>query len=241
MGGIVTGGTLLVSRAVNWQTRHKKRLEELGFWNVSVTSAEKEELNDIINKLQPKLMIIGSAFYDCATPYMMAILHKQQKKMKIATVSICKYPADLAIKFIVNGVSSYINYYDGYECFYEGLNYLRKGENYISPSIQERMNEKEELPRPSREVTEKQIEVLQFLYNGFTSIEIAEKLSLSKRSIEYYKSELFNNFGTRNELEVVRVAEYLGLIKNKGMNFHGGNWALGPKTKEKIKEKKEKR
>jgi len=230
----VTGGTLLVSRAVKLHTRHKRRLEELGFWNVSVTSAEKDELNKLINELKPKLMIIGSGFYKCATPYMMSLLHKQQKKLKIAVVSIYEYPADLAIKFIVNGVNSYINYFDGYDCFYEGLNYVRRGENYISPSVQERIDMREELPLPSGEVTERQIEILRFLNNGFTIMEIADELSFSKRAIEYYKAELFNNFGTRNEIELVRVAKHLGLVKDDELNFYGGNYVLPPKNKEKT-------
>ena len=234
----MTGGTLLVSRAVKLHVRHKKRLEELGFWNVSVTSAEKDELNKVINDLKPKLIIIGSGFYKSATPYMMAILHKQQKKIKIAVVSIYEYPADLAIKFIVNGVNSYINYFDGYECFYEGLNYVRRGESYVSPSIQERMKMREELPLPSGELTDKQIEIMRLLCNGYTIMEVAEELSFSKRAVEYYKAELFNNFGIRNEIELIRVAKYLGLIKDDELNFHGGKFTLPPKNKEKIINKK---
>jgi len=72
----MTGGTLLVSRAVKLHSDLKKELERIGFKDVSVTAAEKDGLNMVINELKPRLMIVGSGFYKSATPYMMALLKK---------------------------------------------------------------------------------------------------------------------------------------------------------------------
>jgi DNA-binding NarL/FixJ family response regulator len=227
----MTGGTLLVSRAVKLHAAHKKRLENLGFKNVSVTSAEKDGLNYVINELKPKLVIIGSGFYKCATPYMMSILHKRFKDLNIAAVSIYDYPADIAMKFIVNGISSYINYCDGSDFFYEGLDNVRQGEKYVSPSVQERMEIRRELPPPSYELTERQVEVLRFLCNGFTSLEIAEKLSVSRRTVEFHKAELFNSLCTRNENELIRIALFLGVIKVDELDFYGQEFELSPKPR----------
>ena len=222
------GGTLLVSRAVKLHTRHKKRLEELGFKNVSVTSAERDGLNFVINELKPKLLIIGSGFYKCATPYMMSLLHKQHKKLNIAAVSIHDYPADLGMKFIINGINSYVNYYDGSDCFYEGLDNLRQGEKYISPSVQERIDIRQTLPSPADELSERELEVLRLLCNGFTSTEVAAELCISNRTVDFHKAELFNNLGARNESELIRIALYLGIVKIDELDFYGRNFILTP-------------
>jgi len=227
----MTGGTLLVSRAVKLHSTHKRRLEELGFKNVSVTSAERDGLNYVINELKPKLLIIGSGFYKCATPYMMSLLHKQYKKLNIAVVSIYDYPADLGMKFIINGINSYVNYYDGSDCFYKGLDYVRNGGNYISPSVQERIDMRQTLPPPAGELSERQIEVLRLLCNGFTSTEIAAELCVSNRTVDFHKQELNNNFGTRNENELIRVALYLKIIKEDELDFYGRNFVLAPRPK----------
>jgi len=94
-----------------------------------------------------------------------------------------------------------------------------------------------ELPKPSQELTERQIEVLRLLCNGYTSLEIAETLQLSKRTVKFHKAELYNNLKIRNENELIRVALYLGFIKVDELDFYGGRYELSPKPKENEKEK----
>ena len=229
------GGTLLVSRAVKLHADHKKRLEELGFKDVSVTALDKDALNMLINELKPSLLIVESRFYKSATPYMMALLKRKFKDLNIAVVSIYDYPTDLAMKFVINGINSYVNYFDGKSQFYRGLDCMRERKQFISPSVQERIENRLELPPVSSEISDRQIEVLRLLCNGFTSIEIADELFISKRTVEFHKAELFNNFGTRNENELIRVALYLGLIKIDELDFYGGNFVLRPKEENKNK------
>jgi DNA-binding NarL/FixJ family response regulator len=233
------GGTLLVSRAVNLHSQFKQQLEALGFTNVSVTAAEKDGLNIIINELKPRLVIFESGFYYSATPYMMAMLKRKYPYLNFAAVSVYNYPADIAMLFIINGIQSYVNYYDGIDEFFHGLDDVREGKSYVSASVQERMNIRRELPHPAVELSERQIEVLRLLCNGFTSDEIADVLHVCKRTVEFHKAELFNNLGTRNENELIRVALILGFIKLEELNFYGGTFSIKPKpTKEIIKRRK---
>jgi DNA-binding NarL/FixJ family response regulator len=235
----MTGGTLLVSRAVNLHSDHKKKLEALGFKGVSVTAAEKDGLNMAINKLKPKLMIVGSGFYKAATPYMMALLRRRYKDLNIAAVSLGDYPPDLAMKFIANGVNSYVNYFDGTSQFYRGFENMREGKNFVSSSVIERMAIRD-LPPPAIELSEREIEILRLLCNGFTSDEIASELYISKRTVEFHKAELFNRLATRNENELIRVALYLGFIPVDELDFYGGNYTLRSKSAKKNTDRREK-
>jgi len=233
----MTGGTLAVSRDVNNHSHYKKRLEQLGFRNVTVTGVEKDGLNMIINDLKPRLVIMGSRFYECATPYMIALLLKRYPELNVVVVSLEKYPADLAMGMIVNGITSYVNFFDGVDQFFTGLNLIKEGKKYISPVVEERMMRRNELPKPSQELTERQITVLRHICNGFTTLEIADVMHLSKRTVKFHTSELYNNLKIRNEKELIRVAMYLGLIKNDQLDFYGGRYELSPKPmkREKIR------
>jgi DNA-binding NarL/FixJ family response regulator len=211
------------------------RFEQLGFKNVTVTGAEKDGLNMIINELKPRLIVIGCRFYQCATPYMMALLLRRYPALNIAAVSLEDYPADLAMGLVINGVKSYVNFVDGENQFYAGLNLIREGEKYVSPIVEERMEMRNELPKPSQELTERQVEVLRLLCNGFTSLEIANVLHLSNRTVKFHKSELYNNLKIRNENELIRVALYLGFIKIDDLDFYGGRYELSPKPDKKTK------
>jgi DNA-binding NarL/FixJ family response regulator len=223
------GGTLVVSRDTNLHTHYKEQFEQLGFRDVTVTANEKDGLNMVINDLDPRLLVIWCNFYQCATPYMMSLLLRLFPDLNIAAVSISGYPADLAMGLVINGVKSYVNYVDGIEQFYKGLNLIKKGEKYVSPLVEERMETRSELPRPSQELTERQIEVMRLLCNGFTTFEIADVLHLSKRTVKFHKSELYNNLKIRNENELIRVALYLGFIKVDELDFYGGGYELSPK------------
>jgi DNA-binding NarL/FixJ family response regulator len=234
----VTGGTLVVSRDVNNHSHYKRRLEQLGFRDVTVTGAEKDGLNMIINDLKPRLFVIGSRFYECATPYMISLLLRRYPKLNIAAVSLAAYPADLAMGLVINGAKSYVNFVDGADQFYFGLNIIREGKKYISPIVEERMENRDVLPRPSRELNERQVEILRLLCNGFTTLEIADVLHLSVRTIKFHKSELYNNLKIRNENELIRVALYLGFIKVDELDFYGGKYELSPKPKKKVSKRR---
>jgi len=72
----MSGGTLVVSRAVNNHKYYKQRLESKGIKNVYVTDVDRDGLNSIIYEMKPDLMIMGARFYQCSTPYMMGMIKK---------------------------------------------------------------------------------------------------------------------------------------------------------------------
>jgi len=222
------GGTLLVSRLVKLHEDYKRKLEDLGFWNVIATDADKAELSALIIKIKPALMIISSMFYQSATPYMLAVLKRKHPYLNIAAVTLYDYPADLGVKFISNGVNSYVNYADGKKEFYEAMRILRKGDTYISPSVLKRLSVRRVLWPEATDINEKEIAVLRDVCNGFTAGEIGKELNLSKRTVDYYKAELFNKLGARNENELIRIALYLEIVKIDELNFYGGNYRIRP-------------
>jgi two-component system invasion response regulator UvrY len=233
----MTGGTLAVSRDVNNHSHYKKRFEELGFKNINVTAVDKDGLNMVINEQKPRLLIMGSRFYECATPYMIGLLLRRYPGLKIAVVSIFGYPVNLASGLIINGVKSYVNFAEGIDQFYAGLAYIREGRNYISPAVEECMETGNDNAKPTQELTERQIEGLRLLCNGFTTLEMADVLHISLRTVKFHKSELYNNLKVRNENELIRVAIYLGFIQVDELDFYGGEYGLNHKlvNKEKIR------
>jgi DNA-binding NarL/FixJ family response regulator len=235
----MAGGTLVVSRAGLLHTHIKNRLEALGFDNVAVTAVEKDGLNMLISDLKPRLVIMGAGFYQSATPYMAGDILRRFRGLNIAVVSCGQYPADYGMAFIANGVKSYIAAYDGIEQFYEGLVCVREGKSFISPSVRKRMEIRDELPRPSTEITDRELEVLRCVRNGFTGPEIAMELAVSLRTVNFHKQEMYSKFSVRNENELVRVADYLKLIKQDEPVFYGRKYELKPKPSKK-KEKKQK-
>jgi len=229
------GGTLIVTRAVNLHKFYKSKIEVFGFNDVSTTDVDKDGLNTIIEKLKPQLVLMDAIFYEAVTPYMMNLLLRQFPKLNIAVVSMSNYPADLAMSFISNGVSSYISFWDGVDQFNYGLNCVRNGKCFVSASVQERINMRYELPETTRNLTDRHIEVMRLICNGFSVEESADCLHLSKRTVGAHKREIYQILSVRNENELIRSAIFLGLIKPDELVFYGRDFELKPKVTRKKK------
>jgi two-component system response regulator DesR len=77
------------------------------------------------------------------------------------------------------------------------------------------------------------MEILELTANGFTIAEIARELYLSHGTVENAKSDIYAALNVRNEIEAVRVAEYLGLVNPDELNFFGGDYVLRPRPAKK--------
>jgi hypothetical protein len=53
-------------------------------------------------------------------------------------------------------------------------------------------------------------------------------LHISDRTVETHKSDMYKALNVRNERELLRVALYLGLIKDSAPCFWGRKWAAPP-------------
>jgi DNA-binding NarL/FixJ family response regulator len=231
----MTGGTLFVSRAEPLFPYIETQFEKFGFAGFSVTGEEKDSLNYVIAENKPRLVLVESSFYCGSTPYMMRKLLDKFPKLNIAALSFLNYPDDLAMRFIVNGVKSYANMYAGMDEFRKGLEAIRDGREYIAPGVQRRIEMRKEFPEAARELTPRHIEIARLLGNAFSTVEIADTLHISVRTVEKDKQEIYRRLNIRNENEIIRVGLFLDLIKPGELIFFGRNYQLNPKPEKKSK------
>src|SRR5215469_12084145 len=231
---MMAGGTLLVSRAVLNHSHYKKRFEALGFRDVTVTALEKDGLNSLIRELKPNLLIMGARFYECCTPFLMKELKDKFPKLKMAAVIIGHYPPDLGMKFITNGVNSYITSFDGVEQFYKPLDEISKGREWVSPSAVERLNMRREYPMPAGNITDRHKQIILLMCCGFKDSDIADTLHIARRTVTTHKTDFFTSLNIRNPYELNRAAEYLGIVPKEGMDFFPKDFTVNPLPDNKV-------
>jgi DNA-binding NarL/FixJ family response regulator len=227
-GIIMAGGTLVVSRSVINHKYYKHRLESMGKKNVYVTAVDKDGLYSIINNMKPDLMIMGARFYQCSTPYRMGLIKKEFPQLNMAAVCFGEYPADLGMYFILNGVKSYFNMFEGIELFHAGLSKILDGKVYISDVVKERINMRKEFPMPARKLTPKLIEIIRCICNGFQKEEIADNLYLSVRTVAKYREDIYRCLNVRNGEELFRAALRLHIITEEELIFCHKNFSIKP-------------
>jgi len=224
----VAGGTLLVSRSVNNHDYFKKRLEALGFCQVTVTDLEKDALYFLIRELEPNLLIMSASFYSCCTPYLMGELHQKFPKIKMAAVSISNFPDDLAMYFILNGINSYINFFEGVEQFNKGLFEIAHGREYISPAVLERIALRKTKPDPVKLISERHKQVIRLICCGFKDHEIADLMAVSRNTILNHKADFYASLNVRSNIELYRSAQNLGIVRLNELDFFPKDFKLKP-------------
>ncbi len=92
----------------------------------------------------------------------------------------------------------------------DAIRTVMKGERVFSKSIGEttvtiRGEQIRDLP-PDIHLTRREREILELVVKGHTSHEIAEKLSISARTVETHRFNLLNKLGVKNTADLVRFA-----------------------------------
>ena len=224
----------MISRAVKNHSHYKKRLEALGFSDVTLTALEKDALNSLIRNAKPNLVMMGARFYQGCTPFLMKELKLTFPKVKMAALCIGEYPADLAMYFILNGINSYVTTFEGIDQWYEGLDEVSKGREFISPDVIERIDLRKEYPMPAGNITDRHIEVIRLICCGYKDMDIADVLHISRSTVDNHKTEIFTTMNVRNSNELIRAALYLGFVSLEEIHFFPKDFMLNPKPDKKL-------
>ena len=225
----MAGGTLVVSRYVKNHLHYKKRLETLGFSDVTVTALDKDGLKFLIRDLRPSLLMMGARFYHCCTPFMMGELHKAFPKIKMAALCIGEYPPDIAMYFILNGISSYVCSAEGTEQFYFGLGEIAKGRGYVSPEVAKHIEMRRVRPDAAGKITERHKQIVRLICCGFRDIDIAATLECAKSTIENHKTEIFTSLNVTSSFELIRAALTLEIVKLEDLYFYPRGLMVNPR------------
>jgi two-component system response regulator NreC len=87
------------------------------------------------------------------------------------------------------------------------------GGTFVSPSLGARLAESpEERPAPPGGLTRREADVLGLLALGYTNAQVADRLGVSRRTIETHRASLQGKIGAPSRVELVRYAVQHGLI-----------------------------
>lgn len=67
------------------------------------------------------------------------------------------------------------------------------------------------IDRPTR-LSRREMEVLELVAEGHTSADAADRLCVSKRTVDFHLANVFAKLGVQNRLRAIREARRLGMI-----------------------------
>ena len=118
-----------------------------------------------------------------------------------------------------NGALGYVLKDSSLEELVEAVRTVLQGRRFLSASISERMieiyiqNEKAaSVDDPYETLTNREREVLQMVAEGHSSTEIADRLTISARTVETHRSNLMRKLSLSNQTELIRYAIRKGIL-----------------------------
>jgi DNA-binding NarL/FixJ family response regulator len=189
---------------------------------------EKDGLSFFISETKPDILLMDARFYQCSTPYMMGLLHREFPLLYLASFSIGEYPADLAMYFFLNGVKGYVSSGEDLEEFYAGLEEIRNRRSFVPVSVQERIDARKEYPASARALTPITTEVLRCICNGFSKEDMADNLAISCRTVENHRKELYRCLNARNTADLFVAALRLGIVTSEELVFKSSHFTCTP-------------
>jgi two-component system response regulator DegU len=204
-----------------------------GFDNLTVVGSLKDgkQLVDFLEKQVPDIIIldINMPFIDGIASSLYVREHFPKVKIIALTMYNDSYTIDNAFKA---GVSAFLTKAITKKIFCEAIEHVLNDKTYISADaainyslgqLEEKdliKNEKQIPKKPGGEkrytdgtvLSEREIQIVRYISKGLTSIEIAEILNLSKRSIETYRLRMMKKLQVKNSTELVKTLLERGLL-----------------------------
>src|SRR6266480_2384249 len=112
------------------------------------------------------------------------------------------------------GASGYVVKRSAAKEVVDAIRAVHSGQRYLSPRVADVVinDYAEERDDPLARLSAREREVLQLLAEGRTGAEIAQRLSLSQKTVETYRARLVEKLGIRDVAGLVRFAIQRGLV-----------------------------
>ncbi|WP_109299928.1 response regulator transcription factor [Aquimarina sp. AU474] len=143
------------------------------------------------------------------------VIKKQNRNIKTLVLSMHK-DADMIDKLIEYEVDGYVPKNAEKEELLKAIKTILKGEKYFSKEIKDIYLENKLSKKKEQEIklTQREIDVISLIAQEFTTQEIADKLFLSKHTIESYRKNLIAKLNVRNLAGLTKYALKMKYIEH---------------------------
>jgi DNA-binding NarL/FixJ family response regulator len=141
-----------------------------------------------------------------------------EKMPWVKVISLSKHNHPFFIKeMLKNGVKGFLSKNCTVEELYEGIKRVYHGKTYFCSVcskviLRDYASESEEGTVDFRTITSREIEIIGYLSDGYSTKEISGKLFISNKTVERHKSNLLKKMKLRNTAQLVKVAVENGLL-----------------------------
>jgi len=192
-------------------------LEKVGDMTILGEASNGQEAMDMNEALNPDVLIM-----DIMMPRLNGIqaaeqLRSRKSRTKILLLSMYA-DEELVYQALQSGVNGYVLKSSVSDELVQAVREVANGRKFLSAPISEIVMENAFKPRPTSELdplaslSPREKEILQLIAEEHTSVEIAEFLSISEKTVEKHRANLMEKLHVRNLAGLVRLAVKYRLV-----------------------------
>lgn len=171
--------------------------------------------------LLPDIVLTDISMEEMDGIALLQVLHQHHKDIKVVILSMLNQ-INYVIEAFEYGLRGYLLKNVGYNELLFALNHIAAGGRYMSEEISmlllEQIRSGQRYAQHAMgiqtdfEISERELEVLGLIAEGYTNIEIADKIFLSKRTVEGHRQNLIDKAGVKNTAHLVKFAFENGIL-----------------------------
>jgi len=191
-------------------------------WTVLLESTEKfrilekiarsEEVERRIKQLQPDLVLLDVNMSPVDGFEVLRIIKSQSPTSKVIAVSIYNQLI-YARRMMKEGAKGYVTKNSSANELLNAIDVVMKGGKYVCKEIRHAITEQvfEEEDRNVEKLTGREIDIVKHLRTGLSSKEIADKLSITVKTVQAHRYNIFKKLQVKNAIAAIEVINSLGI------------------------------
>lgn len=189
-------------------------LRNCGDMNIVSAYSSGHELLQGLATVKPEVLLLDLHMPNGSGEEVAPIIRKQYPSVKI--IALTNQDNTYYIKTMMSyGASGYLLKSSIADIIIHAIRVVHNGEIFIDPLLKEKLVQESllEKDKPARpQLTRREKEVLELIASNFNSQEIADRLYLSKRTIDNHRLSLLMKLDVKNSAALIKKAMQLGLI-----------------------------
>lgn len=178
-----------------------------GFVSQCITVYSCTECHKILKYFHPDLILLDYHLPDGNGIDLCKYIKKEDEKIKIMVIS--SYKEHSIIKLLCDsGASGYVLKNASEEEIFEAITSVLAGKKYLCDETRQIIDQQSS----QNVITDRELDVLKLIADGFTNTEIAEKLFISPLTVDRHRKNIIIKLNAKNTASLVNIAKCKGYI-----------------------------
>lgn len=174
------------------------------------------EALELVQQIHPDVLVLDLSMPDLDGISVTRQVKETNPQTRILILTVHEDEA-LLREAIKSGASGYILKRAAESELVSAIQVILRGDLYVDPSLLRSLLDEQAKSKPAQPelvepLTPREVDVLKLIVEGYTNRQIAEKLSISTRTVEGHRANLSEKLGLHSRVELVRFARDHGII-----------------------------